>query len=396
LTVLVPLTNVLDAEFRSNPAYELIEFQRLSDSEQAALSETLSVDECFALLRPRVDCGLPTKAVCKDTALLFYTLASPGRLPAFAIRRADATLNEQIAGLVLDGVLQIAHDNGFVSGAESHHLIYEREDTVENLSRIARISLEALRFGQVLPINDPLLLSAQLYFYNRVPVTPRWHRRIGDEAALSRFLGIDAGPLAQRLRSEWKESAPSPEMPSWRKWSLRNATHRGCSETYCYKIYLSPAFEAIPDVLPTTVDVLTENGVPHFKVGADLAGICRADKIVAYLDSFEQVDEVSRMLDTRLADVPVQGVPFTADLRRDGLISWGMDPRQSPVVKRQERRSWRSWITDRLASALIHARDAARPQVQPWRFAMERLRLEGIDTDTWTPLMSDWQRFRPN
>jgi hypothetical protein len=30
--------------------------------------------------------------------------------------------------------------------------------------------------------------------------------------------------------------------------------------------------------------------------------------------------------------------------------------------------------------------------MEPWRFAVERLRLEGIDTDSWTPGGSLWRR----
>jgi hypothetical protein len=47
--------------------------------------------------------------------------------------------------------------------------------------------------------------------------------------------------------------------------------------------------------------------------------------------------------------------------------------------------SWRLWITHRLASALLHARDV-RVAVEPSRFAMKRVRLDGIDADAWTRL----------
>src|SRR4029077_16193702 len=136
----------------------------------------------------------------------------------------------------------------------------------------------------------------------------------------------------------------------------------------------------------------------------------RADKIVADLDSFEQVEEVGRALDERLGDVSgqggavtaglwrdggvswAQGVPFTADLCRDGLVSWGMDPHQPPVLAGHEYVSWRRWITNRLASALLDARDVPPAGVEPWRFALQRVRQEGIDTGTWTPLSGHGQR----
>ena len=45
----------------------------------------------------------------------------------------------------------------------------------------------------------------------------------------------------------------------------------------------------------------------------------------------------------------------------------------------------------RLARDLLSARQAAVPGAEPWRFALDRLRLEGIDTDTWTPGALLWK-----
>ena len=85
--------------------------------------------------------------------------------------------------------------------------------------------------------------------------------------------------------------------------------------------------------------------------------------------------------------MPVQGVPFTAEIGGEGLLSWGVDPAQErhrlawegPV-------SWRLFVTSRLARALLHARHESGPGLEPWRFALERLRLEGVDISTWTPM----------
>ncbi len=44
------------------------------------------------------------------------------------------------------------------------------------------------------------------------------------------------------------------------------------------------------------------------------------------------------------------------------------------------------WITNRVAVAMIGARQSPNGRLAPWRFALERLRLDAIDTDTWTPL----------
>jgi hypothetical protein len=71
------------------------------------------------------------------------------------------------------------------------------------------------------------------------------------------------------------------------------------------------------------------------------------------------------------------------------LLSWGIDPpRQKGALSWQERESWRLWITNRLATAILAAKKTQSDGLEPWRFALERLRLENVDTETWTPLAS--------
>jgi hypothetical protein len=68
-----------------------------------------------------------------------------------------------------------------------------------------------------------------------------------------------------------------------------------------------------------------------------------------------------------------------------------MDP---PATERllawQEPESWRLWLARRLAAALVAARGNTTPDVPAWRFALERLRREGVDVDRWTPSSTLW------
>ena len=55
----------------------------------------------------------------------------------------------------------------------------------------------------------------------------------------------------------------------------------------------------------------------------------------------------------------------------------------------QERESWRLWVTNRLAVALVAARrDGAA--VEPWRYALARAELDGVDVATWAPRGDPW------
>jgi hypothetical protein len=88
----------------------------------------------------------------------------------------------------------------------------------------------------------------------------------------------------------------------------------------------------------------------------------------------------------KLSGCPLHGVPFTAELAGGGLLSWGIDPpAEKQTVPWLERESWRLWVANRLASALLLAKTSTKADIQPWRFALERLRLEGVDTQTWAP-----------
>jgi len=137
------------------------------------------------------------------------------------------------------------------------------------------------------------------------------------------------------------------------------------------------------------LELLRESPAHHFKVGSDAAGLLRPDKIVIYFWDFESLQETAKQIAARLAGCPAQGVPFSAGLGGDALLSWGIDPQpEKGALAWQERESWRLWLTNRLAVALLAAKKAPTSGLEPWRFALERLRLDNVDTETWAPLAS--------
>jgi hypothetical protein len=131
--------------------------------------------------------------------------------------------------------------------------------------------------------------------------------------------------------------------------------------------------------------------------GADAAGLLRPDKLVAYFPDFDSLAGAAGVLADRLAGIPPHGVPFTAEIGGDGLLSWGVDPPRREGGKARGEESWRLWLTHRLARALLAVRhmnaaqggpgghDGQAGGPEPWQLALERLRLEGVSTETWTP-----------
>ncbi|HEX7185408.1 MAG TPA: hypothetical protein VF756_26525 [Thermoanaerobaculia bacterium] len=379
--------DLLARDFRANPRYELVLFDRLPAEERRVLVSLREDPDFYGVLRPREAAGLGVKSVDRDTALLFLTLREPGPLPAYVDTVLGEAAERTVARLVADGVLEVESGGSWGSGAAVLGLLRHGDAPEPGAGRLAELSVAALRYGQALAVDDPLLLSWRLYTYNRRPLTPRWQRLLPSADAVERFLGIDRGGAHRKLLDRsWSRLSAG----DWLSWTARGrgATLRPSGATW--KLYVSPAPEALAEGFGDVLGALAAARAFQFKVGSDAAGLLRPDKIVAYFASFERLAEAAGVVVGKLAGAPVQGVPFTSEIGGDGLLSWGVDP---PPEERtwSEGESWRLWLTHRLARALLAARATAAEGVEPRRFALERLRLEGIDTATWTPGARVWR-----
>lgn len=376
--------------FRAGGAYELVVFDRLAPAEQVLLAELRADPDFYGVLRPRARTGRTIRAVDRDTALLWLTLQAPAPLPFFALEGEPEIVRRRVTELVLDGVLEVAVDDGFVSGLAALPPAEGAPDDAPD-TRLGRLSHEALRFGQALDLDSPEELSGRLYGYGRAPLTPAWARRLPDRDAVLDFLGAGPGTsMRARLDGAFRR-APEPDATGWFAWTRaggRASRARGPT----YKLYLSPAIEAMPDAVRALVDVLAVRDRAQFKFGADGAGLLRPDKLVAYFDDLASLHTAAGELESRLAGLPAHGVPFSAEVALDGLLSWGMDPpRSERVLEWQGYESWRLWLVRRLAAALVAAQHDAAPGMAPWRYALERLRWDGVDVDRWTPSEALWR-----
>jgi hypothetical protein len=404
---------------RANPLYELVPFERLDEAEQRALA-TLEADPAtYGILRPRAAAaGLPVKSADRDTALLFLTLREPGPLPSYVRRAFGASGLQAVTRLVADGILEIEEGGIFLSGAAALPWLTGTRDRSAPGTRLATLSLAALRYGHSLTLEEPgldaLSLAARLYGYNTWPLTPRWHRLLSSAEAAQAWLGLQPdGPHRRHLQRTWSPLAPSP---GWHHWAHRSPAFPGDGPTY--KLYISPAPDALADGFGAILDALAAARPFQFKVGAGAPGLLRPDKIVAYFPDFDRLAGAAAAITDRLT-LPAQGVPFTAEIAGDGLLSWGIDP---PATERI-RESWRFWLVQRLAKALLSpisspevpgrsrpaqatgrvgegsgeapptapSTDATARGPAAVHFALERLRLEGIDTGTWTPGSLLWK-----
>jgi hypothetical protein len=381
--------NIADATFRANPEYELVHFDHLAREQQEVLASLKKDPNLYGILRPRNQRGLAIKSISRDIARLLLELQRPGRLPNH-VRVTLGDRYEQVVGaLVLDGVFEVEQNGVFVSGPHACSPgVLECEGSA-GAGIIADLSIDALKYAQALEIADITKLSARIYFYNRLPVSSRWKQRFPTEGAVVEYLGIRSHrPTRELLEHSWSSVAStSPFFKGWMMWKSRNAEHRLPRNGPRFKLYVSPQCEVAREAFEGTVEILSESTAAQFKVGNDVYGLLRPDKIVAYFSGLPDLEEVAKSLAQRLVGVPPHGVPFTAEIAGDGLISWGIDPpRDQQVLAWQERESWRLWITNQLATGLLMARGYEPGPVEPWQFALECLRLRGVDTRFWRPL----------
>jgi hypothetical protein len=372
----VSACDIQAAVLRTCPAYELVPLEQMTARERAGFRAFQHDSDTYGILRPR-EPGLTVLAVDESTAALYRAVTARDGLSGFDNPCRDPTALER---LVLDRVLEVAAESTFVSGPAAYAWLYPAPEVVCGTGLIAQLSHNALRYAQGLMLGDSVALSLRLYGYNRLPLSPVWRRRLPSADAMLSFLDIQAGGCTRRLLDEnCIELADS----RWLYWRARAASPQGPRP---YKLYVSPRPEQLPETFGTAVRLFIEMQVPAFKVVSTVGGILRPDKLVAYFQRSSDLRAAATQLADSLPRVTAHGVPFTATDDPTGLLSWGLDPPFGSGRLINRPISWRRWLTDRLAAALVLAGTAPIPDREPWEFALRRLALAGVDVATWQPV----------
>jgi hypothetical protein len=237
--------------------------------------------------------------------------------------------------------------------------------------RLDQLSLRAIRTVAALPTTDVRDLARRLYAYGAAPFGREAELAFGPGDNALNVLGLaPSGAVRGRLAQDYEATTH----PGWIAFTRLGRT---VGDSPDCKLYVSPRPEALADAFPVVAATFTDLDVASFKVGRGAAGLLRPDKIVAYFDDTEHLGQVAGALSRALRGMSAQGAPFTAEIAGDGLLSWGRDPR--PVAGAQPE-SWRSWITARIAEAMVAAR---RPGLDPVPSVMAKLAALGVEN--WTP-----------
>src|SRR5690349_10088251 len=189
--------------------------------------------------------------------------------------------------------------------------------------------------------------------------------RVGPDelaAVLYRFGGTAAEPhqdprWPHHLAHLAERSLPRPDRydrsrtEHWNGWTTPGVE----TSAQVHKIYVSPTVACLPAVLPVVFALADALDVPSWKVGADAAGLHRADKIVLYLPTPHRADAVAAQLAGALDPSDAQGVPFTGQVGATGIVSRGQD---------RQGESWRAVLCRAVADALGRQRAGLGPDAR--------------------------------
>jgi hypothetical protein len=364
-------SEALTRDVRANRAYRLCPLDALPAGYGRALRSAGAPDSTIAgLLIAEPGSGLRDKVVDDAGAALFTRLQMPAPLQ---VRDGN-----QLAQLVLDAVLEIDSEHGFVCGPQACAVIEGPEEPPGDEDRLGRLSRAALEYAARLRLPTAEQTAARLYCYHRVALSRRWTRAYPGPRAVLDLLRSPA--LSRRWIAHFDVDDGDPD---WLAWTRRGETRRLTRTRY--KLYVSPAVDELPGVLAALVDAVTTAGARRFKVGPDATGLLRPDKIVVYMEDAEELAAVGTSLDVAFRGVRPQGVPFTAAFSVDGLLSWGADPPGASAPFGAPPESWRQSVCRRLAEYLHAAVDSAAAPVTPSRFALARLAVDGVDVRAFAP-----------
>jgi hypothetical protein len=369
-------SELLDARLRRSPKFLLRPNDELEPGTRAALGSLAEEPDFFGVLEPAPGSALPARAISRDAALLLYQLAEPARVPRLLAGLFGAGAPQRVRELIVDGILEIERDGVFDSGIS---LLPGTSRVTGAHTRIAQLSLEAIEYVLELRELSVRELARRLYLYNRTPGNARDHRRFGSPELVISYL-TGSPTVAKCLASDWAIVSGDH---GWIQ--ARSAESNGSA---CFKLYVSPVVEDLPEVFGVAIAALRRAGCSAFKVGADAVGLLRPDKLVAYFSTIENLQRAAAMIERAVAGVRVQGVPFSGVIDPPGLMSWGMDPPAEEWIGPAGAQSWRQWVVERLAVHVAAAREAATSPLA--EAALSRLALDGVDIERWTPSLAIW------
>lgn len=239
---------------------------------------------------------------------------------------------------------------------------------------IGHLSYRAVKYGaQLRGVTDAESLTRRLYRYNMIPCAPRRRRQL-QKCRLEDFVGDSAAEAEICLRdASWESSIVDG-------WTYFQNPRPRVFQPSPYKLYVSPLAVDLGKALKGVAAELTHSEAHSFKFPFAATGAYRSDKLIVYFAELGALQATAGSLALSLRGLAAQPTPFTCGITTDGLLSWALDPPMSD----SDSTSWRMWICQRLARALIRARTESGNDGS-WKQALLDLWADSVELPSWAP-----------
>jgi hypothetical protein len=377
---------LLNKKFRQGQVYQLTEWNKLNNDKKEALSALQDESEVYGIFEPIIPSkNFSYKVAYSDVALLFFHLQHSNKLPHYLIYRGDHKINETIAAMLLDGIIEVEWEGKFVSGPNALPAIYD-DDTISEThlpTYLSQLSYKAIYYAWMLNHADERSIASHLYTYNTIPWDASMKLNFYKKHSVKEFLfsRIDDGSI-KMINEQWQ----STQNKDWLSWS-RKTTEKFIndrSQGTC-KLYISPLANDLPEVFLKSIPVINTSDAVSFKIGNTLQGLLRPDKMVVYFYSQGSLFKTAGILSNKLKGYVSQGVPFSAQLDDNGLLSYGEDPPDDEMQHGLESGSWRTVIGDKLAPILLQAKEAKMNWPRTITYIEATMQATGFDIRNWEP-----------
>jgi hypothetical protein len=367
--------------------YSLSEWNTLSQIQKELLSGLNDETAIYGIFEPAADSSaLTVKVAYREVAMLFLHFQHFNLLPHYFIISATQHSYQILTRLILDEIIQVEWKGIYVSGAAALPAIYGQQFLEEGYipNYLSDLSLKAIYYAWTLEETDLRSIAGRLYTYNTIPWDASMKNAFENTQDVYTFLFSKMGKSSrEKMQQQWY-TVPGNEKGgwlSWRKNSRENVLNASSEQTY--KLFISPLIHDVPEVFRHFVSSISDSEAFSFKAGGSLQGLLRPDKIVAYFYSQEALFKTAGLLQEKLEGFQPHGVPFSAQLDQKGILSHGTDPPEADVLLSTEGGSWRSFITDQLALAILQAKKSLLNWPQTMSLIRARLLTAGIDSYCW-------------
>jgi hypothetical protein len=314
-------------------------------------------------------------------------LQRSNKLPHYLIFSGDQKVNETIASMLLDGIIEVEWEGRFVSGPGALPAIHEDGAASQpHLSNhVSQLSYKALYYGWMLNGLDERSLANRLYAFNTIPWDASMKLTFSNKNSVREFLfsGMDDKTM-NVLNERWHSTIT--EKNEWLSWNRKDGSFIDDRSQRIYKLYISPLLNDLPEVLLKCVPIINASDAVSFKIGNTLAGLLRPDKMVVYFYSGESLFKTAGKITESVKGYTPQGVPFSAQLDDIGLLSWGEDPPEEEGPQSLESCSWRTMISNKLAGILVQAKESKLSWPGAIAYIEATMQSKGFDTRNWEPV----------